>query len=280
MSSYVTKNRLQTADEAIHGWYRFVLGYPPHLVSEYLSTLDAIPERDWVFDPFCGTATTPVEARLRGFSTISIDANPISILAAQVKLSWDIPISTVRSLVDDVMDLATASLQRYDLAPVPEGNYQLSFFGPQMTKQRLARDGLALGFNPDSLIPSKAATLIPRGFISRKPLLRTLALRYAINNIVQQKSLHDFMQLALATTIVNTAGNIGFGPEVYRLPPRNDADVLGAFANTVTRMVSDLQKIQANNPKPFPPAEVFRPYFCANTGGFYSITQTEGISNR
>jgi hypothetical protein len=24
----------------------------------------------------------------------------------------------------------------------------------------------------------------------------------------------------------------------------------------------------------------FLPYFCANTGGFYSITQTEGISNR
>jgi len=84
---YVVKNRLQPMDEAIHGWYRFVLGYPPHLVREYLKTLGADPTRDWVFDPFCGTATTPAEARLQGFPSISTDANPISILATQVKLS-------------------------------------------------------------------------------------------------------------------------------------------------------------------------------------------------
>jgi hypothetical protein len=66
------------------------------------------------------------------------------------------------------------------------------------------------------------------------------------------------MALALANTVVTTAGNLGFGPEVYRLPPREDADVLGAFAGTVTRMVSDLQAIHAKQPRPFPPAHVFR----------------------
>lgn len=57
---------------------------------EYLKFFDADPYRDWVFDPFCGTGTTPVEARLKGFSTLSTDANPFSILATRVKLSWDI----------------------------------------------------------------------------------------------------------------------------------------------------------------------------------------------
>jgi hypothetical protein len=39
--AYVVKNRLRTEDGAVHGWYRFVLGYPPHLVREYLERLEA-----------------------------------------------------------------------------------------------------------------------------------------------------------------------------------------------------------------------------------------------
>jgi hypothetical protein len=39
-AEYVVKNRLQPLDESMHGWYRFVLGYPPHLVREYLKTLE------------------------------------------------------------------------------------------------------------------------------------------------------------------------------------------------------------------------------------------------
>ncbi len=89
-TDYVVKNRLQTQDEPIHSWYRFVLGYPPHLVREYLEKFQADPERDWVLDPFCGTATTPVEARLRGFAVIGTDANPIALLATRVKLNWTI----------------------------------------------------------------------------------------------------------------------------------------------------------------------------------------------
>ena len=40
-----TKNKILNSDEPIHGWYRFVLGYPPHLVREYLQKLEAGPER-------------------------------------------------------------------------------------------------------------------------------------------------------------------------------------------------------------------------------------------
>jgi len=133
---YVVKNRLQLADAAVHGWYRFVLGYPPHLVREYLQTLEADPIRDWVFDPFCGTATTPVEARLQGFTTLSIDANPISILAARVKLEWDIDLDEVQSRLDDVLNLAVACLRRVRLDSMAETNYQLTLFGPSSLSER------------------------------------------------------------------------------------------------------------------------------------------------
>jgi hypothetical protein len=253
---YVVKNQLQPADEAIHGWYRSVLGYPPHLVREYLKTLNADPSRDWVFDPFCGTATTPVEARLRGFSTVSTDANPISILATRVKLSWDIDLDEVRSALDDVLDLATACLRRVGLTPIPEVGSQLTLFGSQLLNRGV--QDTADDFDPHALLPPETAALIPSGFISPKPLMRVLALRFSIQKVVHQQNIRDFMALALANVIVTTAGNVGFGPEVYRLPPRDDADVLGAFAGTVTRMISDLQAVLAKQSRPFPPAYVFK----------------------
>lgn len=254
---YVVKNRLQPADEAIHGWYRFVLGYPPHLVREYLATLDADPARDWVFDPFCGTATTPVEARLQGFSTLSTDANPISILATKVKLSWDVDLNEIKSRLNDVLELAAACLRRFHLSPVPEVNYQPTLFGTKIVENE-GNEIPANGFDPSILLPHKTVALIPSGFISEKPLLRVLALRSAIERAIPQRDIRDFLALALANTIVTTAGNVGFGPEVYRLPPREDADVLGAFAVTVTRMISDLQTVLAKQPVPFPPTHVFK----------------------
>lgn len=253
---YVVKNQLQPADSAIHGWYRFVLGYPPHLVREYLQVLGADPERDVVYDPFCGTATTPVEARLQGFSTVSTDANPIAILAARVKLSWDVDLDNARSSLDDILDLATRCLGQVALASVPEGSYQLSLFD-QVPRRRIAEGGtIASGFDPNSMLSPEARALIPRGFISEKPLLRVLALRYAIERIVRQPDLSDLLSLALANIIVGTAGNVAFGPEVYRTPPKEDADVLGAFAATVARMISDLQTVLSRQQRPFPPAQV------------------------
>ena len=257
-SNYVTKNRLQRSDEAIHSWYRFVLGYPPHLVTEYLENLRADPTRDWVFDPFSGTATTPLEARLHGFSTISSDANPIMLIAAQVKLAWDINTVEIQSKIDEVLELAVACLKNYSMKPVPEDNYQLSLFGSHILRDKSIDNRLASDFNPDTLLPPKAISLIPSGFISKKPLLRVMALRYAIENLIRLQEPRYFLLLALANTIVKTASNVGFGPEIYRLPPQDDVDVLGAFANTVTRMIEDLRAIIGKQQRPFPPAYVFK----------------------
>ncbi len=254
---YAGKNRLQPEDAAIHGWYRFVLGYPPHLVREYLSTLGANPTEDWVCDPFSGTATTPVEARLQGFSTLSADANRIAVLASRVKLAWDVDRDGVRrTLLEEVLPLACRCLRRVNLAPTPEETQQLPLLDFPVVPETSA--GTAEnGFDPHSLLPDETAALIPKGFISEKPLHRVLALRYAIDKIAHQAT-RDFMRLALANTIVTKAGNVGYGPEVYRLPPKEDADVLGSFTSVVRRMRCDLQRVRATLDHPLPPAYIFQ----------------------
>ncbi len=251
------KNRLQPADEAIHGWYRFVLGYPPHLVREYLNALMADPEGEVVFDPFCGTATTPVEARLQGFSTLCSDANPICALAARVKLSWEIDLNKVGPVLDKVLECGIDCFRRFGLDPQPSGR-QLPLIGIQPDWQwRAANTRISQQFDPDALLTREAASLIPTGFISSKPLLRVLALRFAIQQLAPEEDVRSFLMLALASVIVSSAANVAFGPEIYRTPPREDADVIGEFASTVAQMIADLRSVREKLPSPVSPARVF-----------------------
>jgi len=251
-----TKNKLLNTDEPIHGWYRFVLGYPPHLVREYLEKLETNPENDWIYDPFCGTATTPVEARLLGYSTVSSDANPIAVLAAKVKLNWDIQLDKLQGSLDDVLEFSAGSLNKFKLSAVPMGDFQPNLFNPQVLRENKNHKYNASLFNPDEFLPLNSRKLIPAGFISDKPLLRVLAIRYAIDNIIEQKSQKDFLYLALANTIVK-AGNIAFGPEVYSTKPKEDVNVLGLFYETSVMMIQGLRKVIEICQKPFPEAQVF-----------------------
>ena len=80
-------NRLEPADRAAHDWYRFVLSFPPHLVRDYIERFE-LSSRACVLDPFCGTGTTIVECKKLGFSSVGIEAHPMSHFASETKIDW------------------------------------------------------------------------------------------------------------------------------------------------------------------------------------------------
>lgn len=82
-------NKLDAHDRAFHDWYRFVLSYPPHLVRDYLEDF-GLDSRHTVLDPFCGTGTTPVEAKLNGLRAVGLEANPLAHFASSTKLDWEV----------------------------------------------------------------------------------------------------------------------------------------------------------------------------------------------
>src|SRR5262249_13895892 len=110
-----TINRLAEVDKAVHGWYRFVLGYPAHLVDEYLEKFGADPAKHVVFDPFCGTGTTPVEAKKAGFQTVAIDANPIALFATRVKTKWDVSAAALAVSNDRIIKMFEEALDESGL---------------------------------------------------------------------------------------------------------------------------------------------------------------------
>jgi hypothetical protein len=103
-------NKLDQEDRSFHDWYRFVLSFPPHLVRNYLSKF-ALSAGDILLDPFCGTGTTLLEAKLKGIHGIGIEANPMACFASKVKTDFQVDSN---ALLKDCMIIADKAVQFMD----------------------------------------------------------------------------------------------------------------------------------------------------------------------
>src|SRR4030095_9531471 len=224
-------NTLQKEDRPVHGWYRFVLSYPPHLVRQYISAFD-LRRDDLLLDPFCGTGTTLVEAKKNRIPSVGCDAHPLAALVSRVKTNWELDMSLLRNKLRRILKRAEETGSQHGLSPLS--------FDAQLKKDK-KNNGLN-GFR----LTEDEEKLLPTGFLSQRPLQRLLILRGEIEHQLEKESeqVQEFFLVALAHVIANGAGNFAFGPEIYRTKAKPDYDVLGHFARQVDLMITELGLVQ------------------------------------
>jgi hypothetical protein len=202
-------NRLAIADRAVHDWYRFVLSFPPHLVRTYLADFGLEPGQT-LLDPFCGTGTTLVEGKKLGLRVVGFEANPMAHLAATVKTSWDIDPGALMDAADVCAEQA----------------------GWVIGRARAIRK-----------LPAEASALLLKESICPRPLHKALMLAEVIESRLE-RALKQAAQVALATTLVLSASNLHFGPEVGVRGRKQDADVVGDWFARLRTMSADLRSLQ------------------------------------
>ena len=201
-------NKLAFEDTSVHDWYRFVLSFPPHLVAP-ISTL-GITERQRVLDPFCGTGTTIVECKKLGVPSLGIEAPPMTAFASRVKSDWTI----------DSVGL---------------GNHARRV--AKIAEQKIKSGKVEMELSAD------AEKILLRDSISPKPLKKVLALLTALNEAGDPEfRAHEF--LALAKTLVFTANNLNFGPEVGVGKKKKDAPVVLSWLENIRIMRQDILKLK------------------------------------
>jgi DNA modification methylase len=223
-------NALQREDLPIHNWYRFVLSFPPHLVRQYIH-LFGLGRGDFLFDPFCGTGTTLVEAKKNGIPSSGCDAHPFTAMVSRVKTNWDLDVSDLREISRGVLERTEDESSDFGLGP-------LSLDSRLLRDRPISANGYHLSEDEERLLPA--------GFLSQRPLQRLLILRQEIENSAAPLGtpLREFFLVALAHVIANGAGNFAFGPEIYRTKPKPDYDVLGHFARSVDLMITEMAQAQ------------------------------------
>jgi hypothetical protein len=225
-------NTVLKEDLPIHGWYRFVLSFPPHLVRQYMEAF-ALKRKDMLLDPFCGTGTTVVEAKKAGIPTIGCDAHPFAAMVSRVKTNWNPKAALLRRLLSRILKRTERTAAEYGLGALS--------FDPLLLQETSASVN---GFR----LTEEEERILPTGFLSQRPLQRLLMLRQEIEKQTEDQppEVREFFLVALAHVVAQGAGNFAFGPEIYRTKPKADYDVLGHFARHADRMVLEIAAAQTS----------------------------------
>lgn len=210
LPAFKENNKINAEDRGVHGWYRFVLSFPPHTVRDYITRWklksDAV-----VLDPFSGTGTTLVECKKLGVASVGLEASPLAYFASRTKLAWGIDSS---GMLDHASRVASAA-------------------------RKSAQAGIACG-NLRVLEKSREKLLI-KNSISPLPLHRLLELRDCIDAMGAGQPFLDHERLALAKIAVAPSSNLRFGPEVGVGPLKADAPVIDAWLKAVAEIAYDLK---------------------------------------
>lgn len=226
-------NRLAPCDRAFHDWYRFVLSFPPHLVSNYIKEF-GLNERHLILDPFCGTGTTIVESKLHGIQAIGLEANIFAHFASSVKVDWginpDLLKKGARHIANSTLELLKA--------------------------QGIEDNGLLKGHPkevPLKTLDPEAAGLLLSDSVSPLPLHKTLVLLDFLKEHKEQ-TYYRHALLALANALVFRISNLHFGPEVGVGKPKIDVPVVALWLYEAERIANDLKFVKG---KSFPGAKVY-----------------------
>ncbi|MFW6162278.1 MAG: DNA methyltransferase [Planctomycetota bacterium] len=216
-------NKLQAGDRAAHDWYRFVLSFPPHLVRDYLERF-GVDSTAAVLDPFCGTGTTLVECKKLGIPSIGIEAHPMACLASRVKTDWSPDPEVMLAHAEHVAELTLAKLRSQGIDD--------AFFFSAPTHPT----------TPLRSLPPGRMRLLLKNSISPLPLHKTLVL---LDRLDQRRDdrFHDHERLALAKALIESIGNLHFGPEVGVRKPKDDAPVTGSWLKCLQAMARDLREL-------------------------------------
>lgn len=200
-----------------HGWHRYVGRFPPHLVRALLNYFKAGKD-DLICDPFAGSGTTLVEARLLGIPSVGIEICPLSCMISRTKSSFPASTSEIYKMV-----------REFELFYSKKWAEFTSKHSRYTHKDVLKRKGNNIEYFSN----------IERWFTTEALLGVSISTEFAARS---SGFLRDIFLVALSGKM-RSIGNVDVDVirAEYRKTPRKNVDVLKLVRNQLLKMIEDIE---------------------------------------
>jgi len=202
-----------------HGWHRYVGRFPPHLIRALINHFGA-RKGETICDPFAGSGTALVEARLLGFRALGVEVCPLSCLISRTKSKFP---STTRGLLRVSQDLTDFFYDRWN-GFVLDRDIREIFHG-----EIFGREG-----NSIRDFPNSAKWFVPEALLGC-----SIAVEFALTLRDFER---DFVCCALSSAM-RSIGNVDVDVvrAEYSRAPRSYVDVLKLVQRKLHRMILDIE---------------------------------------
>jgi len=225
-SQYLMERPKQSAkswssDYGTHGFHRYVGRFPSHLIRALVNSFGAT-KKDVILDPFCGSGTTLVEARMLGVPAKGIEISPLSAMMSRVKSQFPtegIPVKDIISKLNAFYN------KKWNLFVKGRSFDDISY------DAILSRSGNEIKRFPN----------IQRWFTKEALLGTSIAVEFIKKYNGYYK---DFLTIALSAKM-RSIGNVDVDVvrAEYRKTPRQNVDVLKLFRKQIQKMHSGINDV-------------------------------------
>lgn len=203
-----------SSDYGTHGFHRYVGRFPSHLIRALINYFGA-DHNDIILDPFCGSGTTMVEARMLGAKGIGIEISPLSAMMSRVKSQFPDQGLNVSELIAELAEFYTRTWNSFicerSIDSIPY-------------EEILHRDGNCIAHFPN----------VERWFTKEALLGTSIFVEFIIK---KEGYVKDFLTIALSSKM-RSIGNVDVDVvrAEYRKEPRKNVDVLKLVTKQIQKM--------------------------------------------
>lgn len=194
----------ENGGKKVHRWSPYIQGFSASFV-EVMLDRHKIKSEMRIADPFVGSGTVPVCAKLRGIDSVGVEVIPLMAFMARVKTEWNHDMSAVKS--------ETASVLKVAQEEAPD-DFRLPFL--TRTKEQ---------FDPPILI-------------------NLLRLRWAINKRVKSTPIKNLLRLAFVSILVDCSRLWRAPCLAYTKKQLGKDEPFNSFQAKVTDIIEDLGYVQ------------------------------------